>query len=270
MVGPSTGWRDRPPSDIAVDVVVPVLNEAHALARSIRALHGFLSAHVPQRWRIVIAENGSTDNTVDVGQQLCRELDRVHLIVLTKSGRGGALRAAWSASRADVVSYTDVDLSTELSGFARLFDRLIHEGYDLAVGSRRLPDSNVTRSFRRRALSNGYNRLLGLALDVRFTDAQAGFKAVTREVVCKVLPLVEDQSWFFDTELLVLAERLGYRTADVPVRWVEGDDSRVNVMQTVLDDLRGVARLRAYLRSERFDRTAATARKEHGREGALR
>jgi glycosyltransferase involved in cell wall biosynthesis len=270
MVGARGGWRNRHPSEIAIDVVVPVLNEARVLARSIRALHVFLTAHVPHRWRIVIAENGSTDNTEAVGQQLCRELERVHLIALTKSGRGGALRAAWSASQADVVSYTDVDLSTELSGLVRLFEKLIDEGYDLAVGSRRVPGSNVTRSLRRRVLSNGYNRLLGVALDVSFTDAQAGFKALTREVVCKVLPLVQDQSWFFDTELLVLAERLGYRIADVPVRWIEDDDSRVKVMQTALDDLRGVARLRAYLRSESFDRTDPTARKEPDGERALR
>jgi glycosyltransferase involved in cell wall biosynthesis len=270
MVGPRAGWRDRASSDIAVDVVVPVLNEGRALARSIRSLHDFLSGHIPYRWRIVIAENGSTDNTLAVGRRLCAELDRVHLIALTKDGRGGALRAAWSESEADVVSYTDVDLSTELNGFARLFGRLIHDGYDVAVASRRLPDSTVTRSFRRRMLSTGYNRLLSLAFDASFTDAQTGCKAVTHEVVRKVLPLVQDQSWFFDTELLVLAERLGYRIADVPVRWIEDGDSRVKVMQTALDDLRGVARLRAYLRSESFDRMAAAARKESDGEGALR
>lgn len=254
------GWRDRPAETVEVDVVVPVLNEAHVLEGSIRTLYSFLSERLPYRWTIVIAENGSTDGTADIARRLCSDFDRTRTIVLPHPGRGDALRAAWSTSHADMVSYTDVDLSTDLSALTSLFDSLFRGGCDLAIGSRRLPGAKVTRSLRRRVLSHGYNELLRWLLRVSFTDAQTGFKAVTREVVENVLPLVKDRAWFFDTELLVLAERLGYRIADVPVTWLEDGDSRVKVIQTVWDDLRGISRLRSYLDSAAFERARSTRR----------
>jgi glycosyltransferase involved in cell wall biosynthesis len=263
-------WRDRPANAITVDVVVPVLDEAHVLARSVHTLHRFLAAHLPYRWTIVIAENGSTDDTADVARRLTGELDGVRMLTLPQRGRGDALRAAWGASHADILSYTDVDLSTDLGAFPRAFETIVRDGYDLAVGSRRLPAARVTRSFARRVLSHAYNELLHVSLDTGFTDAQTGFKAITHAVSRRVMPLVRDGSWFFDTELLVLAERLGYRIADLPVDWVEDHDSRVNVIQTTWDDIRGIARLRAFLRSGAFQAAARTAGKHSTDEGAVR
>ncbi len=248
-----------------MDVVIPVLNEAHVLERSIRTVHDFLSERVPYRWRIVIAENGSTDGTMDVAQRLRGTMPSVHTVAIGQRGRGRALRVSWTESDADVVSYTDVDLSTELEALPRLFRAVIEERYDLAVGSRLAPGARTTRSWRRQIISLAYNRLLRLALGVRFSDAQTGFKAVTREVVERVLPLVEDQSWFLDTELLVLSERLGYRIADVPVTWVEDDDSRVRIVSTALEDLRGVLRVRRFLRHEEAW-AAACVRAARGRD----
>jgi glycosyltransferase involved in cell wall biosynthesis len=244
-----TGWRARPAPQIRVDLVIPVLNEAHVIERSVRTVHAFLTARIPYGWRIVVAENGSTDGTADVVRRLIRQVDGVDLLVVGRRGRGGALRAAWSRSDADIMCYTDVDLSTSLDALPRLFTAIIDEGYDLAVGSRLARGSRTNRSLKREIVSRGYNAILKLALGVRFSDAQTGFKAVTRPVVERVLPLVKDDGWFLDTELLVLSERLGYRIADLPVVWVEDDDSRVKILKTAWDDLCGVARLRRLLGS---------------------
>lgn len=245
---PSGSWRDRPAADISVDLVVPVLNEAHVLEASIARLHRFLSDCVPYRWRIVTAENGSTDGTGDVARRLCAADDRLQLVAIGVRGRGRALRAAWTGSRADIVSYTDVDLSTHEEALPRLYDALIHGQYDLAVASRLLPESRTTRSFKRQVISHAYNWILRRALGVGFSDAQTGCKAVTREVVDRVLPLVENDHWFFDSELLVLAERLGYRIADIPVEWTEDHDTRVKIVPTAWEDVLGIARLHRRLR----------------------
>lgn len=242
-------WRQKPHAAIKVDVVIPVLNEAHVLARSIRTLYRFFDEHVDLDWRVVVAENGSTDGTVDVARRLATELARVDVLVIGQRGRGRALRVAWGRREADILCYTDVDLSTEIEAFPRVFRALIEDRYDLAIGSRLARGAQTTRSVKRELISRSYNFILRRALRVRFSDAQTGFKAVTREVADRVLPLVEDQSWFLDTELLVLAERLGYRIADLPIRWIEDDDSRVKIVSTAWEDLKGVARLRRTLRA---------------------
>lgn len=240
-------WRRKAASDLRIDVVVPVLNEAHVLERSIARLYAFLSEAVPYDWRIIVAENGSTDGTAEVAERLAQRFPRLELLVIGQRGRGRALRASWGRPRADIVCYTDVDLSTELEALPKLFRALIDEGYDVAVGSRLAPGARTTRSWKREVISRAYNLILRLALKVHFSDAQTGFKAITREVADRVLPLVRDQSWFLDTELLVLSERLGYRIADIPVRWIEDDDSRVKIVRTAWEDLKGVARVRQFL-----------------------
>jgi glycosyltransferase involved in cell wall biosynthesis len=223
------------------------LNEAHVLETSIARLRDFCSGHLPWSWRVVIAENGSSDETAVIAQRLAARHADVGVVLIETPGRGRALREAWLRSRATVVGYMDVDLSTSLEDIPTLFGAILADGFDIAVGSRRLPASRVTRSWRRQWLSDGYNVLLRAALGVRFTDAQTGFKAFRREVAHTLLPLALDDSWFLDTELLVLAERHGYRIADLPVAWVEDDDSRVRIVQTALDDLRGIRRLRRTL-----------------------
>jgi glycosyltransferase involved in cell wall biosynthesis len=242
-------WRTKSPEDIRVDVVIPVLNEAHVLEKSIRTLESFFRKTCELNWRLVIAENGSTDGTADVGARLATEFSRVECLKIGRRGRGRALRVAWSRPEADILCYTDVDLSTELEAFPRLFHALIHESYDLAIGSRLAKASRTTRSLKRELISRAYNQILRWSLNVGFSDAQTGFKAITREVADDVLPLIKDESWFLDTELLVLSEHLGYRVADIPVRWIEDDDSRVKIVSTAWEDLKGVARLRRDLRS---------------------
>jgi hypothetical protein len=227
----------------AVDVVVPVYNEAHALDANITRLHHYLRDNFPLPWRITIADNASTDDTWQRVQLLAARYPNVSALRLEQKGRGRALRAAWSASDARIVAYMDVDLSTDLGAFLPLVAPLLSGHSDVAVGSRLCRGARVVRGAKREVISRCYNRLLRLILRTGFRDAQCGFKAVRTEVAQALLPSVHDQTWFFDTEFLVLAERLGLRIAEVPVDWTDDPDSRVNIVRTAVDDLRGIARL---------------------------
>jgi putative flippase GtrA len=226
-----------------IDVVVPVHNEQAGLERSIRSLHRYLRSQFPFSWRIVIADNASTDATAAIAASLARELRGVALLRLDRKGRGLALREAWSRSDARVVCYMDVDLSTDLRGLLPLVAPLVSGHSDVAIGSRLARGARVVRGPKRELISRSYNRILRTVLRARFTDAQCGFKAVRGEVARELLRDVRDDSWFFDTELLVLAQRRGLRIHEVPVDWVDDPDSRVEIVHTAVDDLRGVARL---------------------------
>lgn len=228
-----------------IDIVVPVYNEAAGLEQSIRRLHRFLSDGFPFSWRIVIADNASVDATPDIARRLAVKLPGVRHLRLEQKGRGRALRAAWSASPAKVVAYMDVDLSTDLRGLLPLVAPLMSGHSDLAIGTRLANGSRVVRGPKREFISRGYNRILRTVLRARFTDAQCGFKAVRRDALDPLLRDVRDEGWFFDTELLVLAQRRGLRTHEVPVDWVDDPDSRVDILHTAVTDLKGVARLLA-------------------------
>jgi putative flippase GtrA len=227
----------------AVDVVVPVYNEEADLERGIRRLQAYLRDHFPVSARVTIVDNGSTDSTWAIAEALERDLPGVRALRLPSKGRGGALAQAWLDSDALVLAYTDVDLSTDLDALLPLVAPLLSGHSDLAIGSRLAPGARVVRGPRRELISRSYNLLLKVALGVRFRDAQCGFKAIRADVARQLLPLVENRCWFFDTELLVLAERAGMRIHEVPVDWTDDPDSRVDVVATAIEDLRGVARL---------------------------
>ncbi|HEX7610009.1 MAG TPA: glycosyltransferase [Solirubrobacteraceae bacterium] len=254
---PTAAPTGAPAAHPAVEVVIPVYNEEHVLARSVRSLHAHLSSLSGLSFAITIADNASTDATLARAGELARELPEVGVLHLDRKGRGRALRAAWGASRADVVAYMDVDLSTDLDALALLLTPLLEGRGDIAIGSRLAPGAHVTRSRRREVISRTYNMLLRLTLQAGFSDAQCGFKAARREVVQSLLAEVEDEQWFFDTELLHLAQRRKLAIHEVPVRWVEDPDSRVDIAATVREDLHGVMRLRRRAREE--DRLAAHA-----------
>jgi glycosyltransferase involved in cell wall biosynthesis len=228
-----------------VEVVVPVYNEQEGLERSIRRLHRFLRERFPFSWRIVIADNASTDATPEIAAALARRLGGVDFVRLERKGRGRALRAAWGQSQARVVAYMDVDLSTDLRALLPLVAPLLSGHSDLAIGSRLARGARVVRGPKRELISRAYNRLLHVALRARFSDAQCGFKAVRADALATLLGEVRDDGWFFDTELLVRAQRRGLRIHEVPVDWVDDPDSRVDIVRTALTDLRGVARLLA-------------------------
>ncbi len=226
-----------------LDVVVPVFNEEADLAGSVRRLHQHLSTQLPYTFRITVADNASTDTTFDIAAALTSELAHVRVVHLPQKGRGRALHDVWSRSDAQVLAYMDVDLSTDLSALLPLVASLVSGHSDIAIGTRLHRGSRVVRGARREVISRGYNLLLRGTLAARFSDAQCGFKAIRREVAEHLLPLVEDTAWFFDTELLVLAERSGLRIHEVPVDWVDDPDSRVDVLATALADQRGIARV---------------------------
>ncbi|WP_410809472.1 glycosyltransferase [Micromonospora sp. 067-2] len=226
-----------------LDVVIPVYNEQTDLEPCVRRLHAHLSEHFPYPFQITIADNASVDDTLKVADGLAGELPGVEVLHLDAKGRGRALSAAWSASSAPVLAYMDVDLSTDLAALLPLVAPLLSGHSDLAIGTRLARTSRVVRGARREVISRAYNLLLRGALAARFSDAQCGFKAIRADVAGRLLPLVRDTGWFFDTELLVLAQRAGLRIHEVPVDWVDDPDSRVDLVATALADLRGVGRV---------------------------
>src|SRR6201996_7982286 len=240
---PEPDVADRPVSAPQVDIVVPVKDEERDLAPSVRRLCSFLRDEFPFSARITIADNGSTDRTWAVATALSREFPAVSAVHMEQPGRGRALRAIWSGSDADVLAYMDVDLSTDLNALLPRVAPLRPGHSDVAIGPRLARGSRVVRGPRREVISRGYNLLLRASLGAEFSDAQCGFKAIPREQARALLPLTEDTGWFFDTELLVLAERAGLRIHEVPVDWIDDTDSRVDIVATALADLRGIARL---------------------------
>jgi glycosyltransferase involved in cell wall biosynthesis len=232
-----------PTRSYVLDIVIPVYNEERDLSGSVRRLHQYLASEVPYPSRITIADNASTDSTLAVAHELAVELDDVEVIHLDRKGRGGALYTAWMASDADVVAYMDVDLSTELSALMPLVAPLISGHSDVAIGSRLAASSRVVRGSKREFVSRSYNLILRGVLGAKFSDAQCGFKAVRSDVARQLLPHVVDTGWFFDTELLVIAERAGVRIHEVPVDWVDDPDSRVDIVHTAVNDLKGCWRV---------------------------
>ncbi|KMO67141.1 Undecaprenyl-phosphate mannosyltransferase [Mycolicibacterium chlorophenolicum] len=226
-----------------LDVVVPVYNEQVALSASVRRLHRYLRDAVPFPARITIADNASTDDTPRIAAALAAELTDVRVVRLEQKGRGRALHHVWSTSDAAVLVYTDVDLSTDLAALGPLVAPLISGHSDLAIGTRLARGAQVTRGPKREIISRCYNFILKSTLSAGFSDAQCGFKAIRADVAARLLPHVEDTGWFFDTELLVLAERSGLRIHEVPVDWVDDPDSRVDIVATAAADLRGIGRL---------------------------
>ena len=256
----ATAPASRPgtvPVDLAgprpvLDVVIPVHNEETDLEPCIRRLHAHLAEHVSYPYRITVADNASTDATLQVAERLAREFPEVAVRHLGEKGRGRALNAVWRASDAAVLAYMDVDLSTDLAALGPLVAPLLSGHSDLAIGSRLARGARVVRGPKREFISRCYNLILRSTLAAKFSDAQCGFKAIRADVARELLPHVVDTGWFFDTELLVLAQRAGLRIHEVPVDWVDDPDSSVDVVATAVADLKGVARVLGGLASGRI------------------
>jgi len=231
------------PGPARVEIVIPVLNEERDLGPSVRRLREYLAGHFPFAVVVTIADNGSTDGTWARALDLEDEFAAVRAVRIERPGRGGALRSIWSESQAEVYAYMDADLSTDLNALLPLVAPLLSGHSDVAIGTRLARGARVIRGPRRETISRCYNLLLHALLGTRFSDAQCGFKAIRADAARALLPLTADTGWFFDTELLVLAERAGLRIHEVPVDWIDDADSRVNVISTALADLRGIVRL---------------------------
>ena len=227
----------------ALDLVLPVYNEERDLPRSVATLLDWLPANLALPWRITIADNGSTDGTLAVAQALAKEYPEVGVVHIPEKGRGRALKQVWLESDADILAYMDIDLSTDLAAFPALVEAIAEGGADVATGSRLARGAQTRRSLKREIISRGYVLLIRFLMRTHFTDAQCGFKAISRDAAQAILPLMQDHFWFFDTELLVIAEKGGFRVAEVPVTWVEDPDTRVQILRTIVQDLRGLLRL---------------------------
>lgn len=227
-----------------VEVVIPVYDEEAQLEGSISTLVAFLQTTLKNPWKVTIADNASRDRTPEVGRKLASQLPGVDYLRLERKGRGYALRQAWGQSQAEMVSYMDVDLSTNLSAFPTLIDAILSGKYQVAIGSRLVKGAQVTRQWKREIISRGYNLLIKLMFLNKFSDAQCGFKALTRQAALELLPLVQNNDWFFDTELLLRAEERGYRIFEVAVEWIEDLDSRVDLWPTIVEDVKGLMRVR--------------------------
>lgn len=230
---------------LSVDIVIPVLNEEAALPRCIGMLKEFVAGRADRDWRFTVADNGSTDRTLDVAAELAAGTPGMRVTRLEQRGRGRALKKAWLESDADVRCYMDVDLSTSLDALPPLVAAIAEDGYDIAIGSRLLRESEVVgRTLKREITSRGYSLLFRTMFLTPFRDAQCGFKAISREAAEAVLPLVRDTGWFFDTEMLIVAVRSGYRVRELPVRWEDDPDTRVKILATAVGDVKGLLRLR--------------------------
>src|SRR3984957_15408016 len=234
---------DRTGAPLQVEIVVPVYNEAPNLEAGITRLRRYLDESFPFRTQVTIVDNGSTDGTALVARHLASTIGGVQALILERKGRGFALRTAWSASQAEVVAYMDVDLSPSLAALLPLVGSVLSGHSDLAVGTRLARGSRVVRGPTRELISRAYSHAVRLALRSRVSDFQCGFKAMRRERALQILPLIDDNEWFFDTELIVTAERLGVRIAETPVEWTDDPNSSVDILRTALDDLRGMWRM---------------------------
>ena len=226
-----------------IDFALPVYNEEACLSVNVKKLTSYLQSKAMCDWQVIIVNNASTDETPAIANVLAAEIYEVHAVHLEQKGRGNALRSCFQSSQADAVCYMDIDLSTDLNHIDDLISGL-DDGYDIVIGSRLLPGSRTNRSFKREIISRSYNILVRVMFGYICSDFQCGFKAFRCNVVHNLLPRVKNNRFFFDTELLLLADQLGYRILDVPVNWVEDPDSRVELIPTILEDLAGLARVR--------------------------
>ena len=242
-----------------VEVVVPVLNEERTLKTNIETLYNFLRAQDGLQFRITIADNGSTDRTQVIANELAEHYAAIRVVRMSERGRGRALKQVWMDSDADILSYMDVDLSTSLDDFMPLIKPLVNGEAGVAIGSRLSKHSRTTRSFKRDFISKTYNKIIRTYMGTKFSDAQCGFKAIRRDVARTLLPKVTDTQWFFDTELLIKAEKTGVKIHEQPVTWIEDTDSRVKIVKTVTEDLRGLARVKKELKNINED-TGAISR----------
>jgi len=249
-------------------VVLPVHNEVQSLKRAAEETVDFL-ARMGRDFEVLIAEDGSTDGTAELAESIAASDPRIRCICHgDRLGRGRALTEAFKRSEGSVLVYMDVDLATELNFLEPLIESVV-EGYDIATGSRALPQSRASRSMKRWVASLVYNSLVRLLLGSDISDHQCGFKAFRRESLFNVLDKVCAKHWFWDTEILVLATRMGLSVNEVPISWREGEKTKVNLFRDFID--MGFQTLKLWWRLRiRFSRTRVYIRSYFGQLPILR
>ena len=229
----------------SIDIVLPVYNESKNLEKRFVRLHDFLSKQIAQDWVITIAENGSKDNTLQISKSLQKKYKRCRVISIEEPGKGQALKNAWLTSNSDIYGYMDSDLSTDIEILPQFINKIVNENYDFVIASRLIKGSKVIgRSLKREIISRTYSKIFRTILSVNFYDAQCGFKFAKQEAILKIIDDCKDKEWFFDTEILYKAEKNNLSICEVPVTWVDDNDSSVNIVSTIINDLIGLIRLR--------------------------
>ena len=230
---------------VNIDVVLPCYNEISILRSSVERTLQFFNSAPQYNWHLVIADNGSTDRTDELGKTLAEKNDQVSIISIPEKGRGHALHQAWTTSSADIVTYMDVDLSTRIEHLLDLVQLIDRSNCEVAIGTRLSKQSKTKRSLKREITSQGYVFLIRLFFpSLSITDAQCGFKALKRTTAEVIVPKIKNREWFFDTELLIIAHKEKIGICELPVEWTEDPDSKVNILKTAFEDIRGLIRMR--------------------------
>jgi glycosyltransferase involved in cell wall biosynthesis len=210
-------------------LTVPAYNEENILEKNVNLILKYMGANF-NNFKIVIANNGSTDKTNDIAKKLAKDNNEILLITTKKRGKGLAIKNSWLKFDADIYAYMDADLSTSLRDFSKLINA-IKEGNDISIGSRYLKKSVVKRGLNRAIFSKLYNQLLALLFKTNVKDMQCGFKAVNEDIIKKHIPRIKDDSWFFDTELVIMAENQGYTIKEIPVSWKSNPESKLKIIK---------------------------------------
>ena len=216
-----------------VDIIVPVYNEQEILTATIRKLVDTFKPEQEFIYRIIIADNGSTDNTLKIAKELAKRFSNVKYLHTPIKGRGYVLRLGWSKSNADILCYIDADLSTNPQYLKEMIKKMVNEGFEIATCSKHLKNSKTTRSLIRKILSLGYCFIVRTMFNSKISDFQGGCKAITKSTIKKLLPLVRDNNWFFDTELLILGEKLNHKILEYPIICIDKRRGKVKILSTI-------------------------------------
>lgn len=239
-------------NNISVDIVLPVYNEEKILKKNVLRLMSFLKNNIRQNWKIIISNNGSTDRTINIAKELAAKHTEIGYLDLSEKGKGRAIREAWLQSDANIVSFMDIDLSSDIRFFPDLISSIIKEEYDIVIGSRILKGAQVKRSIKREFASRFYNLLLKFVFRTKIYDTHCGFKAMKKNAADDILPETENQKFFFDTELLIIAEKKGYKIKEIPIKWIEDSESKVKTISLGIKYLLGIIQLRRKLKKKSF------------------
>lgn len=237
-------------------IVLPTYNEERVIKENALKVFDFCQKNLKDYdWQILIADNGSNDLTPKIAERLSNNYQKISFFHILEKGRGFALKKAWTDYPADIYTYLDIDLATDLN-YLPLLIKALEEGYDIAIGSRLKTGAQTKRSLSREILSRGYNLLLKIFFNPSFEDAQCGFKVISKKVAKEILPKVKNNIWFFDTELLILAEKAGYKIKEIPVEWIEKRiaqrKSTVKILSTVWEDIKGMIELKIRTLRKRY------------------
>jgi dolichyl-phosphate beta-glucosyltransferase len=241
-----------------VSVILPAYNEEWRILPTIGAIATHMSSR-NEPWELIIADDGSTDSTVALVQDL-RFANLRLLVADQNTGKGDAVRRGMLAARGKVVLFADADQSTPIEQFDRLY-ALIREGFDVVVGSRAAEGAEVSgKSFVRKVLSSGLRVVVSRGFGVTVSDTQCGFKLFTAEAAHKLFSMQIVDGFSFDLEVLYLAHKVGYRTAEVPVEWIDAPGSTVDAAKVSLQFLRDLMRIRMFDLRGRYQNESTSAR----------